>query len=84
MIVEWDPYALDDWQRLELEDATAVARAAYAWAEDGTGVVEAAEGGGVFRLHVDGRHVVAFLIDDTTDTMHVIRVHGPRARPRAH
>jgi hypothetical protein len=84
VIVDWHHYAREDWQRLELVDAVSVARAVYAWAETFTGLVEATEGGGVFRLYVGSAHVVRFLIDHTTDTMSVIQVLGPKARPRRH
>jgi mRNA-degrading endonuclease RelE of RelBE toxin-antitoxin system len=71
--VEWDAYAEQDWRRLSLGDAERVARAIQDWADTGAGLVDAAEGGGVFRLYA-GDHVVAFLVDTTTDTMHVIQV----------
>jgi mRNA-degrading endonuclease RelE of RelBE toxin-antitoxin system len=71
--VEWDAYATDDWTRLEYEDAERVARAVDRWSKTGEGVVDAAEGGGVFRLYT-GAHVVLFLIDTSTDTMHVVQV----------
>jgi len=77
--VEWDPYALDDWQRLSLEDAARVARAVQQWAETGAGLVEVTEGGGVYRLYVD-RYVVRFLVDDAMDTMHVIQIVRRRKR----
>jgi hypothetical protein len=72
MNVEWDPRA-EDWRRLKLEDATFVARAVKDGSETGKGIVYAA-GGGEYRLFVGDRLVVLFLIEDTTDTMHVIQV----------
>jgi hypothetical protein len=47
--------------------------AVQSWAATGSGVVYAA-GAGEFRLFVGDRLVVVFLIDDTTDTMHVVQV----------
>jgi len=77
--VEWDPYAIEDWQRLGLDDAARVARAVQQWAETGAGLVEVTEGQGVYRLYVD-RYVVRFLVDSTTDTMHVVQIVRRRKR----
>ena len=79
MNVEWDPYAIEDWQRLGLDDAARVARAVQQWAETGAGLVEVTEGQGVYRLYVD-RYVVRFLVDSTTDTMHVVQIVRRRKR----
>jgi hypothetical protein len=73
MNVRYSDDAEDDWRRLKLEDAVAVARAVQSWAATGAGVVYAA-GAGEFRLFVGELPVVVFLIEDTTDTMHVIQV----------
>jgi hypothetical protein len=66
MIVHWDDRALDDWRRLPLKDAKAVAVAVERWAQTGAGVVIAVEG--EFRLLV-GAFLVVLLVDG--DTMHV-------------
>jgi hypothetical protein len=51
-----------------------VARAVQRWAETGQGLVIAAgDEAGVFRLLV-GDHIVSFVIDDATDTMHILQV----------
>ena len=73
MNVRYSAAGEDDWRRLKLEDAVSVARAVQSWAATGSGVVYAA-GAGEFRLFVGDRLVVVFLIDDTTDTMHVVQV----------
>lgn len=73
MNVEWDPFAEEDWRRLDLDDARLVGHAVEIWADTFAGTVEATESEGVFRLYV-GRFVVRFLIDTSTDTMHVIQV----------
>lgn len=51
MNIEWDLYAIEDWQRLSLEDAARVARAVQQWAHSGAGLVEVTEGAGVYRLY---------------------------------
>ena len=79
MNIEWDPYAIEDWQRLGLEDAARVARAVQQWAQSGAGLVEVTEGAGVYRLYA-GRYVVRFLVDSTTDTMHVVQIVRRRKR----
>lgn len=50
MIVRWDPYAEEDWQRLSLEDAERVAVAVRRWAESGVGLIDVDEAGRVYRL----------------------------------
>lgn len=79
MNIEWDPYAIEDWQRLSLEDAARVARAVQQWAHSGAGLVEVTEGAGVYRLYVD-RYVVRFLVDSTTGTLHVVQIVRRRKR----
>jgi hypothetical protein len=70
--VEWTEDALDDWKRLSLAEARAVAEAVQRWATTGAGIVIAAEGS-EYLLFV-GEHVVEFLVDTSTHTMHVCRV----------
>ena len=72
MIVDWDPDALDDWRKLSIEDAAAVAQAVQHWADTGEGLVYAAEGG-EFRLFV-GPRAVLFFVDTHTQTMHVWQI----------
>jgi hypothetical protein len=86
MNVEWDEFALDDFSRLKYESAERVARAVAKWAETGEGIVVVVSDpsgddvdtrwaeSGIFRLFVGDSHVVLFLINDTTNTMHVIQV----------
>jgi len=70
--VEWTEDALDDWKRLSLGDARAVAEAVHRWATTGAGIVIATEGG-EYLLFV-GEYVVEFLVDTSTHTMHVCKV----------
>jgi len=60
MTVHWDERALDDWRRLPLKDAKAVALAVDLWAQMGAGIVIAVEG--EFRLLV-GAFLVVLLVD---------------------
>jgi hypothetical protein len=73
MSVLWSPDALEDWRRLSLADAEAVARALEQWdatGVPGTGLVYAA-GPAEYRLLID-RFVVIFFLDG--DVTHVARV----------
>lgn len=85
MIVRWDPYAQEDWQRLSLEDAERVAVAVRRWAESGVGLIDVDEAGRVYRLYVraHAKHllVVLFVVEGSTDTMHVIQVRRAGSPP---
>jgi hypothetical protein len=70
--VAWTQDALDGWKRLPLAEARAVAEAVQRWASTGEGLVVAAEGA-EYLLFV-GVHVVEFLVDTGSRTMHVCRI----------
>jgi hypothetical protein len=71
--VAWTEDALDDWRRLPMSDALAVAQAVQRWASSGQGFVIASEGF-QYLLLVGSTHVVEFLLDTVTQTMYVTRV----------
>jgi hypothetical protein len=68
--VEWSLDALDDWRRLPLAEATAVATAVQSFAQGGPATVIAGDRG-TFLLLV-GELVVVLLLDG--DTLYVWRV----------
>jgi mRNA-degrading endonuclease RelE of RelBE toxin-antitoxin system len=82
--VRWDPDAVDDLMRLAPADAARVDRAVQDYALNGQGHVTRVAGeedeGPHYRLYVFPRYVVRFVLDRTTQTLHVWRV-LTRARP---
>ncbi len=72
MKVHWWPNATLALLNMAREDAETVDRAVERWAASGEGIVHASDGG-VFLLFV-GVHIVEFLIDVPSDTIHVERV----------
>jgi hypothetical protein len=67
--VVWDKRALEDWRKLDLRDAKAVAVAVQAWVDRGDGLVIFVEG--EYRLFV-GPFIVAMLLD--SETVYVDRI----------
>jgi hypothetical protein len=72
MKVQWWPSATLTLLSMPRADAEATDRAVQRWAASGEGIVIVSDGG-VFLLFA-GAHVVEFVIDAASDTMHVERV----------
>jgi hypothetical protein len=74
--VTWDPAAVADLMQLSPSDAARVDRVVQEYASTGRGNVTRieTEDGPHFRLYVFPRFLVRFVLDRTTETLHVWRV----------
>jgi hypothetical protein len=72
MRVQWWPHATLALLNMPRDQAISIDRAVQRLASTGEGIAHASDEG-VFFLYV-GAYVVEFLFDDSTDTIHVVRV----------